>query len=98
MPMIFLFVLPGYGFVFIDRWAVLDLSPSQIDQKHASSRMKMPKGVRRNKHQPLAQPAASVRDQIPHCPLFVIDIEIANEADFAVISAQFFSVTLLNAM
>jgi len=87
MPMIFLFVLPGHGFVFIDRWALFDLSSSQIDEENASSGMKMSKGVRRNKNQPFAQPAAGVRNQISDCPVLVIDIEIAHVADFSVVSS-----------
>src|SRR2546423_13760985 len=98
VPMIFLFVLARHGLVLINGWALFDLLPGEINEKHLSIGIKMAKRMRRNQHLAPAQPSAGIGNKIANGPSFIVEVKISDLTDLAVGGPQFFSVTLLNAV
>jgi hypothetical protein len=96
--MIFLLVLARHGIVLIDRRALFNLLPREINEKHLSLRIKMAKRMRRDQHLAPAQPSAGIGHQIANGPGFIVEVKVSDVTDLAVGGPQFLSVTLLNAV
>ena len=96
--MIFLFVLARHGLVLIDRRALFNLLPREINEKHLSLRIKTTQCMRGNQYQATAEPSTGVSDEIAYGPVFVVEVEISDVPNLAISGSQFFSVTLLNAV